>query len=252
MKSHHITIAFDIDEYHDKQINVDVLKHRSLFKTLSLVLSHRAGVPTPPLLLLCWPKLQLIREAGERWGWPLMVRMDFETLPSPKFIGGIQVFTVESAVHVSNYLFSHKCFPLFHPHIDRFWNQYSVGILFDPSNPSVVHAEIVGEGFDAGDLRLGAAIPHEMAQIDLEAQMVKPLSRIDKDSYTRECAARRLRIEALRRYITFVNAEGRLSSDLDIPDIVTHLSTDLLLYEKIRYDPHNLHRPEFYAAIKSI
>ncbi|MFA6147005.1 MAG: hypothetical protein WC899_02220 [bacterium] len=219
MKSPQFIIALNEGEFFDQAIEVDWLKRRSLLKTMSLILAHRAGVTTPATVLLCSHNTGILEEAGERWRWPLMVRMDFVKLPRPKFLGGIPVFSIESAIQVSKFLFAHKCFPLFHPHLDRFRNEYSVGILFDPSNLSVVHAEIVGQGFDAGDLRLGVAVPHEVVRLDLDTKTAISLNRIDPGSYARECTERRIRVEALRRYVTFVNARGRLVSNLEDPEI---------------------------------
>ena len=223
----HFTIVSENGMITDDDISLSWLQERSLYKTLSLVLSYRVGIHTLPSLLLCKADYGHLKEASAHWGWPIMIRMDFSVLPEAKNIGGIPIKSIETAMAVSEFLFSEKYQPLFHPHVDRFYDEYSAGLLYDPSKSGVVYAELVGKGFDAGDLRLGAAIPHEVARLNFENGAVEQLRVIDSENYAIGCFARNLRIEAMRRYVTFVNAEGRLSSTLDDADVLKYAPDEL-------------------------
>lgn len=192
---------------------VEVLRSRHLLKTLSLVLADLADVKVPAFLLLLGKRLDLIKSFADRWGYPLMVRMDYRRSPPRKPLGGIPLRNFEAVVQVCEYLFAAGCFPLFHPHIDRFKDLASAGILLRV-NATDSDIEIVGKGFDAGDLRLGKASPHETLTIDLMHGTVKRRTVIAQSTYEQERRARAETTRKLQAYTEFANKSGRLLADL--------------------------------------
>jgi len=185
-----ITYVDENEVIADADISVDSLSRKHLYKTLSLLCASRARIHTLPTLLLLEPKYELIEKAGELWGWPIMIRMDYSVFPKQKPLGGIPVYTFEAAKKVSDFLFSINCFPLFHKHADRFEDEYSVGVLIEPKS-HMVHAEVVGKGFDAGDLRLGKSRPHEVFSLDMQERRIRQEGSVDVDSYKTDAAKRK-------------------------------------------------------------
>jgi hypothetical protein len=203
----------------DKLEAAPVLRSRRLYKSLSLLLAGSAGVNVPASMLLLTGKREALAEFARRWGYPLMIRMDYGRRPKGKPLGGIPIYTLDAMIQVSDYLFSQNCVPLFHQHLDRFVDLYSVGALLTTGNDAV-EIEVVGAGFDAGDLRLGKASPHETFRVGLADGSVGRSATISRDAYKRERTARILRVRTLKRYTEFANDSGKLLSDL------TELSVD--------------------------
>jgi hypothetical protein len=192
----------------------DFLRDRRLFKTLSLHEARGADVPVPPTLLLVEPRLDILRAFVDTHDGAVMVRMDYSKLTGPKPLGGIALFTQSARKRVSAYLFARSLSPLFHPNLDRFRDQYSAGILLN-TRTTEGRVEIVGPGFDASDLRLGASVPHESLSVDMATASVLGRSIISESSYALERRARILTAKRFRAYTEFVNHNGRLLSSLD-------------------------------------
>jgi hypothetical protein len=192
----------------------DFLRDRRLLKTLSLLEARAADVPIPPTLLLLEPRPGTLRAFAAAHGGAVMMRMDYSTLSAPKPLGGIALFTDFSRERASAYLFAQNLFPLFHPNLDRFQDQYSAGLLLNTRSAGC-RAEIVGPGFDASDLRLGASIPHESLSVDLARASVLTRSIISESGYEQQRSVRILTAKRFRAYTKFVNRTGRLLSSLD-------------------------------------
>lgn len=184
------------------------------FKTLSLLEAIRAGLDVPPTVLLLECNYSLIREVASRWSLPMMIRMDYRSLPEAKPLGGIPIFSLSAIESVSEFLFRERLYPLFHTHIDRFTDIFSAGILLTRSS-SEVQIEIVGRGFDASDLRLGTAIPHESFTYDITDDSISNRRQISPERYQVERTDRAKRIVQYQCYVDFANHEGRLLPSLN-------------------------------------
>jgi len=198
----------------DEAIDKNLLDNKRLYKTLSLLCASRSGIHTLPTLLLLEPNYELVSKAGVLWGWPLMIRMDYTVFPKDKPLGGIPVYTFDAAKKISDFLFSINCFPLFHKHADRFEDEYSVGVLIEPKS-TMVHAEVVGKGFDAADLRLGKSRPHEVFSLDMQENRIRQEANVDTESYKIDAGQRKTYACKLSKYVRYVNEQCRLLPELD-------------------------------------
>jgi hypothetical protein len=196
-----------------------VLRSRHLYKTLSLLLARRVGVPILPTLLLVDDNPSALEKFGEAYGWPLMIRMDFSNLPKRKTLGGIPLRSLLIAQHVNRFLFDQKCVPLYHPHLDRFKDSHSCGVLLSHRS-SEAQIEVVGQGFDASDLRLGNTTPHETIAADILDGCFRRTSQVSPQQYSQQRKERSDRIKSFIRYIDHANNYGELLPDLKRFDCV--------------------------------
>ena len=192
---------------------VNLLASERLYKGLSLLLACNAGVDIPSSLLLFEVRRNLIAKFASEFGYPLMIRVDYRSRPKAKPFGGVPLYSLDTMLRVGEDLISRGCLPLFHPHLDRFKDMFSCGVLLSDQDPKA-DVEIVGRGFDAGDLRLGKAIPHETVELNLTTGRVGRRTVIADDVYQRERTARAKVIRRLRAYSNFVNQSATLLSDL--------------------------------------
>jgi hypothetical protein len=212
MKSEYlVAMADSIAEGLDLDLNL--LKSRRCFKALSLLLAAKSGVNAPSFLLLVDMNKKALQQISNTWHLPIMVRMDYSSLPQRKCLGGIPLHSVDTMAKVSEFLFGIDCYPLFHPYLDRFADLYSVGVLIDRGSASV-QLEVVGAGFDASDLRLGAATPHEHITIDSDAPLRCHRTIIDTDLYEKERSQRVEKCRRLLGYIEYANQTGKLVHSL--------------------------------------
>ena len=184
-----------------------------MVKTLSLVESGRAGVHVPRTLVVADHSPAVLREATATWKKPLILRMDFRSKPERKFLGGIEVFTQRSLARLVRFLRAHDYYPMIHPYINRFANLYSANVDLRP-NEDYAYVEVVGPGFDAGDLRLGFADGHEKYTLDMREGDIREHTVVSGPAYA---VSRRVRIDkvaALRRYTGYANRTGRLCYSL--------------------------------------
>jgi hypothetical protein len=188
---------------------MQLLESQHLYKSLSLLLAQQAGVKAPASLLLFALRRDLIAHFANRWGLPLMMRVDYRSRPKSKPVGGIPLYKFDTIYRVSEDLLERRCLPLFHPHFDRFKDVYSLGAILSNESSSA-DVEVVGKGFDAGDLRLGQAIPHETFQLNLATGKRERHNAISDDSYRRERINRGRRIVKLKGYADLVNKTGSL------------------------------------------
>ncbi len=190
------------------------LRENGVFKTLSLLEAARAGLSIPPTVLLFDRTYALMRDVVSRWSLPMMIRMDYRVFPKLKPLGGIPICSLAAVESVSEFLFSEHLYPVLHPHIDRFTDVFSAGILLTRAS-SEVQIEIVGRGFDASDLRLGTAIPHESFAYDIHDDSISNRRQIPPEYYLQERTARAKRVVQFQRYVDYANHEGRLLSSVE-------------------------------------
>jgi hypothetical protein len=190
----------------------EFLRTHRWYKTLSLRVASRIGIPILPTILVD-RQLDDAQAVTDRVGVPAMIRVDYTTLPAEKPLGGIPLGSLTAIERVTKDLLKRKLYPLFHPHIDRFSNMYSVGILISP-NSLELNLDIVGQGFDASDLRLGVASPHEAITYMLAEGQISERKIIRQEQYSVERQRRAERSERLRKYAEYVNHEGHLLASL--------------------------------------
>lgn len=197
------------------------------------MIAFTSGVPIPPSLLLFSVKIDAIERFAGEYGLPLMIRMDYQSRPPRKPVGGIPLYRVETIEKVAGSLIRQGFLPLLHPNYDRFKDEFSVGAILT-RNSNLAEIEVVGRGFDAGDLRLGKAVAHETLQMDLATGSIRDARLIGQHSYQRERAARLGRIRQLYAYAALANRTGTLESDLSSlrfdPNVRTELEADLPLH----------------------
>lgn len=192
---------------------VPYLRKKRFYKTLSLVASSDMGVSVPDTVLGTGPDDAELNAVFKGWATPLILRMDYCHRPNPKFLGGIPIPTQESRTRLSRFLQERGFTPLFHPFIDRFSNEYSVGVAIQRDAPMAT-VEVVGPGFDASDLRLGFATPQESFNFNLLTRRIENSHLLPREEYTRSRVERAERIVALHRYASYAASHGQLHSDL--------------------------------------
>lgn len=192
---------------------VRLLESEKLYKSLSLLLACNARVHIPPSLLLLAVRRDLVEEFANEYGYPLMIRVDYRSRPKAKPLGGVPLYSLDTMQRVCEDLISRGCLPLFHSHLDRFKDIFSCGVLLADQVPNV-DIEIVGRGFDAGDLRLGKAIPHETVELNLTTGRVGRHTIIADEVYQRERVIRARVVHKLKAYGNFVNQSATLLADL--------------------------------------
>lgn len=235
----------------DQNINTDHLWRKHLYKVLSLVEAARARIRVPPTLLLLGMNRKILSYVIKLWKLPLMVRMDFGSLPKRKTLGGIPIYSKSSLIAIAKFLFRENCYPIFHPHLDRFKDVYSVGIMIDPSSP-VAHIEVVGKGFDASDLRLGESIPHESIKIDVFEFSILYRSFISHSDYLNAKIIRNEKVRKLQKYIKYANHKGKLLPSLNLSDKDTKNKIEDQVFIPERYIPLPDNHLSYLIEITSI
>lgn len=201
----------------DERDVAGMLRRLRLYKTLSLLVADRAGIPIPPTAALMGWNDRVAGDAEAVWGLPIMLRMDYARLPRQKYLGGFPVATIDSLGALSLKLLNEGFVPVLHPHIDRFQDEYSVGVGIEPGMGMLL-IEAVGPGFDASDLRLGKSCPHEHIVYDPTAEEIIERHIIEPNAYSRERILRIGRVRRLLGYVNWINREHRLATTLnDIP-----------------------------------
>jgi hypothetical protein len=195
----------------DASINAQFLKEQGFLKTHSLLEASRAGVDIPRTLLVLDNSPEVVFRAISEWDQPPMIRVEYQKLPQNKIHGGIPAFSSGTLEKFMSVLRRDGCYTVIHPWLDRFKNVYSVGLLLSRDDQRV-NVEIVGGGFDAGDLRLGLAIPHQRFVLDPSRNMIEGHSLISHEDYLKEREQRWQRILQLRDYTRLANETGKLLS----------------------------------------
>lgn len=191
-----------------------VLLNQSLYKTLSLHEAAIAGVPVLPSLLLIERNDDIVQKRIETWGLPVMLRMDYSTLPKMKPLGGLPLYTMNAVLGTSKFLWREHLYPLLQRNVSRFLDVYSVGALFE-STSNIATLEIVGPGFDASDLRLGFTSPQEFLRINLTRSRIIEQRVIAPTEYKKERSRRLKKIKKFLQYVENVNEKYELLSSLD-------------------------------------
>jgi len=177
-----------------------------------------------------------------------MIRVDYRSRPKAKPFGGVPLYSLDTIQHVCDDLVSRGCLPLFHPHLDRFQDIFSCGVLLTDQSLEV-DVEIVGKGFDAGDLRLGRALPHETLRLNLPRGSIERRAIIADDVYQGERAARAKFIRKLKAYSNFVNESATLLADLAQFDFETFGTDGSELMIPARYEVMPSHQLEELVGI---
>lgn len=208
-----VIIATSEGQFSGSDIDSGALVDNRYFKILSLLLADSAGVNIPHTLFLLEDNRDAVRHAWKNWKRPFILRVDFSALPARKVLGGIAVADVDSLFTLCDWLRARSYRPAMHPFLDRFRNIYSVGILITLES-ATVSIEVVGPGFDAGDLRLGIALPHESFDLDTRSGAIENERCITQDCYQGE---RRRRLEEIARlwaYTEYAEQHGCLLTNL--------------------------------------
>lgn len=191
------------------------LNEEGLYKTLSLLEACRHNIPIPPTVLFYNLGDGALNSLLAKWSLPVTMRMDYKAFPQSKPLGGISLASRTGVRRIMRFLYKHKLYPLLHPYINRFDNIYSVGALIRQDSLSV-DVEIVGRGFDAGDLRLGQSCPHQRYTIDLSEGIIKELELIGERQYSDERKARIVRRSQLKSYAQYADDKGELLNNLNV------------------------------------
>jgi hypothetical protein len=229
---------------------IDLLDSRGLYKSLSLVLARREGIKVPPSLLLLAIRPDLIREFASKFDLPLMIRVDYQNRPKIKPLGGIPLYTTEIIGLACKRLLADGCLPLLHPHLDRFDDLFSCGALLVRDSDQV-EVEVVGKGFDAGDLRLGIAIPDETFMVDIANGTTTRHGVIDDEAYQKQRQIRRNTARKLRAYTDFANKAGKLLGELDGFDHQAPTPTEPLIPSQYQVMPTDV-RNELLDIVRRI
>lgn len=185
-----------------------------LYKALSLFISKQAAIPTPPTLLMLDYSRSALESFADKYGDPLMIRMDYSELPAKKTLGGIPIYGAVARGKISKFLYERNCVPIFHPHYNRFSDEYSAGVLISRNNFEA-NIEIVGKGFDASDLRLGNSVPHEFITVDLVREKITQRNIINASMYEKSKVDRIRTARKYMAYTTFANTHGKLLPELN-------------------------------------
>ncbi len=217
--------------WYDDKVDVDFLRTKGLYKTLSLALAAQNSIKIPPTLLMIDQNDNVLLELAKNWHLPLMIRLDYSSYPNPKPLGGIPLNSLKSLSKITNNLFINNCFPLLHPNINRFENIYSANVMLNSSEYNACF-EIVGKSFDASDLRHGVGTLHEYFIYNLIENKINERYIIEDKRYDLERVNRAQRIARLKQYIKLANKNGYLSSSLAEYDV-----SDEQIYKEIKTIP---------------
>jgi hypothetical protein len=197
---------------------VRVVRSNRLYKTLTLHEAAAAGVPVLRSLLLLERNDVVLADWIAEVGLPVMLRMDYGVLPDAKPLGGVPLCSWPAIATVTQRLWAANLYPLFQSHVSRFSDVYSVGAHIERPTRTV-EIEVVGRGFDAGDLRLGWAVPHESLRVDLEHGRVLQYRLISAAHYSQERDRRLARIRKWQRYSELANQQHRLLTAREMVDL---------------------------------
>jgi hypothetical protein len=191
------------------------LQKKGYYKSFSLNLANDNNIPvSDTLIILSKEALGSLKSNLSLLGKPIMLRMDYAHINRKKYIGGIPVYTYSSLQSLCMFLFEQQYIPILQTYINRFENKFSINCYFEP-NSNTLNMEIVGKGFDAGDLRLGLLNPHEIISFDFDYWKIKERKIIGKDEYTISKNIRNKYIAKMTSYIEYVNREHKLLYDIN-------------------------------------
>jgi len=214
--------------------DIDGLIQGGLLKIASIAVSNSAGVAIPSTVIVMVANKNNIAKAVEILGIPLLVRVDYRQLPAKKVLGGIPIETIESLYEVVTYLTDSGYYPLLQQNISRFENQYSVGMAMQRGSRECL-VEAVGSGFDASDLRLGSAHPHEYFEIDVDREAIGNSHVIEPGEYSSERLRRIEKTEKLIQYVEYANQQQKMTDTIDMFSMERRQEVDIELHPPERY-----------------
>jgi len=218
-------------------INARVLKERKLYKAHSLCVAHISGIRTPPTIVLLDDIPALAEKFLASWGFPVMMRMDYASIKEgDRPLGGVSVRTMTTLVKISSWLFARGFYPILHPDYDRQKNILNANISMTPSNREIL-IEVVGQYFDATDLRRGIITPHEILKIDPVEGNILDRKIVSEDNYQKAREIRAAQINKHNQYNDIANKEDRMRTSLE--DILPEKEkiAEIFLHIPDRYQP---------------
>jgi hypothetical protein len=188
---------------------------QKLFKSLSLsIFNYNNTINCPTSILITTKNKQIVSDFCMKFQFPLLIRIDYAALPEKKFLGGIEINSLESLLEVNEYIISNKCFTLLQSNFSRFNNDLNIGVLYIRNNKNVV-IEYLGKGFDASDLRLGKINPHEIKNYNLDSYHINQIYLCSRKEYQESRIARIQNIKKLASYQKHVNNYRTLLSNIE-------------------------------------
>jgi hypothetical protein len=193
----------------------DFLLKNGYYKSYSLFLAHSSDIGMlDTLILTSVDSIDMLEKHLDCFSNPIMLRMDYASFPYSKFVGGIPVYTLSSLKKTCSFLFNNGYIPVLHSYTNRFENQYSFGCLIKNKSDELI-IEIVGRGFDAGDLRLSLTNPHQEIRYDCTNWEIFS-NEIKHDEYLNSKTKRELYTGKMETYFKYVNSENKLLSSNDL------------------------------------
>lgn len=214
-------------------------ERNNIYKFLSLLLFNDVkSIVCPSSVLITTKRITVLHQFFSKISFPLMIRLDYSTYPNKKFLGGVEVQSINDLIEINNFIIENKCFTLIQSYISRFENDFNMGLLLSSNDYVIV--EYLGSGFDAGDLRLGKITPHEIKQISLLKNNTQSIKVCTKTEYQISRELRIAQIKKLLAYQNFVTSKKILAENIE------KLDTSNVDY-KVDYNP-----PMDYQKISQI
>jgi hypothetical protein len=193
----------------------DFLIKNSYYKSYSLFMANNNNINIlDTLILTSVDSVDVLEEYLNCLSEPIMLRMDYASLSDSKYIGGIPVYTLSALKKICLFLFNNGYIPVLQPYPDRFRNLYGISCLVSNNNDELT-IEVVGNGFDAGDLRLGLSKPHEEIVYDCNDWEILSKEIISSDEYLNSKVKRELYSGKMEAYIKYVNSKYELLKNIN-------------------------------------
>jgi hypothetical protein len=193
----------------------DFLLESGYYKSYSLFMANNNDIGIlDTLVLTSADSIDILDEYLNIFSEPIMLRMDYASLSGGKYIGGIPVYTISALKEICLFLFDNGYIPVLQPYPDRFKNLYAINCLLTNKNYELT-IELVGNGFDAADLRLGLTSPHEVIVYDYNNWKVLSRNIMSSDEYFNSKLKRELYTGKMEVYIKYVNNENKLLKNID-------------------------------------
>jgi len=201
--------------YYDQAENLRILRERKLYKIYSLLLIQKAGMRTAPTFVILDKKPNNLKKILSQWEFPLLLRFDFASARnSDLVIGGALIQTPQAVERIAIDILQRGFTPFFCVSPDRHNNLYSASVVMARHSNEIM-IELVGEGFDAGDLKRGVISPHETLSYDTASDEISGKRIIQEADYQTSRLERTRRVAQISAYSDFVNKEGHTLANFD-------------------------------------
>lgn len=190
------------------------LLEKKYYKSYALFLAHKNNIRvSDTLILTSVDSIDVVETYLDGFNEPIMLRMDYECLSNRKYVGGIPIYSLNALKKTCLFLFKNNFIPILQPYADRYKNTYNANCSLT-NNADVVYIELLGNGFDAGDLRLGLINSHEEIQYDFTEWKLLSRRIITSDEYLISKSKRETYITKMEKYIEYVNKKNKLLDDI--------------------------------------